>query len=96
MKSNKINLQKPFNTIQNYYLLHDGKRKKPSCSNALNSLPELQSRWVDAHIILGKTYLAIAQEEGVDKSAVRRSVLSRLVNMRKYIEINTTDTAEAG
>ena len=39
--------------------------------NALNSLPELQGRRVDAHLILGKSYREIAREEGVDKSAVR-------------------------
>lgn len=42
--------------------------------NALNSLPEIQGRRVDAHLILGKSYRQIAREEGVDKSAVRCSV----------------------
>ena len=43
--------------------------------NALNSLPEIQGRRVDAHLILGKSYREIARDEGVDKSAVRNSVL---------------------
>lgn len=56
--------------------------------NALNSLPEIQGRRVDAHIILGKTYRAIGAEEKVDKSAVRGSVLCGLAAMRKYIQKN--------
>ena len=33
--------------------------------NALNSLPEIQGRRIDAHIILGKSIKAIAEAEGV-------------------------------
>ena len=47
--------------------------------NALNSLPEVQGRRVDAYLILGKTYRQIAREEGVDKCAVRRSVKSGIM-----------------
>ncbi len=53
--------------------------------NALNSLPEIQGRRVDAHIILGMTYREIALAEGVDKSAVRRSILSGIAQMKKYL-----------
>ncbi len=56
--------------------------------NALNSLPEIQGRRVDAHIILGMTYREIALSEGVDKSAVRRSVLSGIAQMKKYLRKN--------
>lgn len=56
--------------------------------NALNSLPEIQGRRVDAHFILGKTYRMIAAEENVDKSNVRRSVLCGLAAMRKYLQKN--------
>ena len=56
--------------------------------NALNSLPEIQGRRVDAHFILGMTYREIAQAEGVDKSAVRRSVLSGIAQMKKYLRKN--------
>ena len=56
--------------------------------NALNSLPETQGRRVDAHFILGMTYREIAQAEGVDKSAVRRSVLSGIAQMKKYLRKN--------
>mgnify|MGYP000212288062 FL=1 len=56
--------------------------------NALNSLPEVQGRRVDAHLILGKTYREIAQEECVDKSVVRRSVLRGLDAMKKYLRKN--------
>ena len=56
--------------------------------NALNSLPEIQGRRVDAHLILGKTYREIAREEGTDKSVVRRSVMRGLETMKKYLRKN--------
>ena len=56
--------------------------------NALNSLPEVQGRRVDAHLILGKSYRQIAQEQDVDKSAVRCSVKSGIKRMKKYLRKN--------
>ena len=56
--------------------------------NALNSLPEIQGRRVDAHLILGKSFRQIAREEGVDKSAVRHSVRSGIKRMKKYLRKN--------
>lgn len=56
--------------------------------NALNSLPETQGRRVDAHLILGMSYRDIAKVEGVDKSAVRHSVLSGISQMKKYLRKN--------
>ena len=56
--------------------------------NALNTLPEIQGRRVDAHFILGMSYREIAQAEGVDKSAVRNSVLCGLKSMKKYLRKN--------
>lgn len=53
--------------------------------NALNTLPEVQGRRVDACVILGKSYREVAKAEGVDKSAVRRSVLLGLEHMKKYL-----------
>ena len=53
--------------------------------NALNSLPEIQGRRVDAHLILCKSYREIAREEGVDKSAIRGSVLCGIEAMKKYL-----------
>ena len=54
--------------------------------NALNTLPEVQGRRVDAHFMLGMTYREIARAEGVDKSAVRCSILCGLENMKKYLK----------
>ena len=54
--------------------------------NALNSLPEIQGRRVDACIIEGMSFRAVAESEGVDKSSVRQSVLCGLENMRKYLK----------
>ena len=56
--------------------------------NALNSLPEIQGRRVDAHLILGKSFRQIAWEEGVSKSAVRDSVHCGLESMKKYLRKN--------
>lgn len=53
--------------------------------NALNSLPEMQGRRVDAHFILGMSYREIARAEGVDKSAVRHSVLLGLKEMKNFL-----------
>lgn len=54
--------------------------------NALNTLPELQGRRVDACIICGMSYRAVARAEGVDKAAVRLAVKRGLENMRKYLK----------
>lgn len=56
--------------------------------NALNSLPEIQGRRVDAHLILEKSYRQIAREEGVDKSSIRRSVERGKEQMKKYLREN--------
>ena len=56
--------------------------------NALNSWPEIQGRRVDAHLIEGKSYREIARGEGVDKSAVRCSVLCGIESMKKYLRKN--------
>lgn len=53
---------------------------------ALNSLPDVQGRRIDAHYILGKSYKQIAKEEGVDESAVRASVKRGLQSMKKYLK----------
>lgn len=54
--------------------------------NALNALPEIQGRRVDACVILGKSYREVARAEGVDKSTVRESVRAGLENMKKYLK----------
>ena len=54
--------------------------------NALNSLPEIQGRRVEACIILGASYREQARIEGVGKSSIRMSVLYGLENMREYLK----------
>ena len=51
--------------------------------NALNSLPEIQGRRIDAHIILGKSTKEIAEAEGVHEEAVRQSIKRGLERMKK-------------
>lgn len=41
---------------------------------ALNSLPPVQGRRVDAYYLLGKSYLEIAEDERICESAVRKSI----------------------
>ncbi len=56
--------------------------------NALNSLPEVQGRRVDAHFILGKSYREIANAESVNWCSVRESTRAGLAAMRKYLKEN--------
>ena len=65
-------------------------RKERFCRlcRALNSLPETQGRRVDACVILGRSYREVARAEGVDKSAVRRSVQRGIEQMKKYLKEN--------
>ena len=42
--------------------------------------------WLEAHLILGKSYRQIAREQGVDKSVVRRSVKRGMAAMKKYLK----------
>ena len=51
--------------------------------NALNSLPEIQGRRIDAHIILGISIKAIAEAEGVHEESVRQSIKRGLERMKK-------------
>ena len=51
--------------------------------NALNSLPEIQGRRIDAHIILGKSVKEIAEAEGVHEESVRQSIKRGLERMKK-------------
>lgn len=62
-------------------------RKERFCHlwNALNSLPEVQGRRVDACIILGKSYREVAKAEGVSKTSVQESVQRGLDGMKKYL-----------
>ena len=51
--------------------------------NALNSLPEIQGRRIDAHIILGKSIKEIAVTEGVHEVYIRLSIKRGLERMKK-------------
>ena len=48
--------------------------------NALNSLPEIQGRRIDAHIILGKSIKEIAEAEGVSRSAEGCTLIGQKLN----------------
>ncbi len=55
---------------------------------ALNSLPEIQGRRIDAHYILGKSRKEIADAEGVSESSVNESIRRGLRAMKEIIEKN--------
>lgn len=52
--------------------------------NALNSLPEIQGRRIDAHIILGKSIKEIAEAEGVHEESIRQSIKRGLERMKTF------------
>ena len=53
---------------------------------ALNSLPEIQGRRVEAHYLLGKTQTEIAEAEGVTKESVNIAITRGLAAMKKYLQ----------
>lgn len=53
---------------------------------ALNELPELQGRRVEAHYLLGKSVQEIAKEEGVGERNVRKSIQRGLEGMKKFMK----------
>jgi len=55
---------------------------------ALNSLPDIQGRRIDAHYLQGKSRKEIAQAEGVSERAVNYSIESGLTAMRKFLSNN--------
>ena len=56
--------------------------------HALNKLPEIQGRRVEAHYLLGQSQKEIAKAEGVTKGSVSESIKKGLAPMRKYLEEN--------
>ena len=56
--------------------------------HALNKLPEIQGRRVEAHYLLGQSQKEIAKAEGVTKGSVSESIKKGLAAMRKYLEEN--------
>ena len=59
-----------------------------SLCRALNSLPEIQGRRVEAHYLLEVSHNEIARAEGVSKSAVTLSIRKGLEAMRKFLKEN--------
>jgi RNA polymerase sigma-70 factor (ECF subfamily) len=55
---------------------------------ALNSLPEIQGRRIDAHYLLGQSRKDIAEAEGVSQKAVGKAIQRGLEAMRKYFQEN--------
>ena len=53
---------------------------------ALNSLPEIQGRRIEACYLLGKKRREIAEAEGVSGSSVSTSIKKGLVAIRKYMK----------
>ena len=62
--------------------------KERFCSlcSALNSLPEIQGRRIDANLILGMSKKEIAEAEGVSERAVGIAIERGLTAMKKYLK----------
>ena len=56
--------------------------------NALNTLPEMQGRRVEACVIDDKSYAEVGRTEGVHSGSVRGSVLRGLESMKEYLKEN--------
>ena len=54
---------------------------------ALNSLPEIQGRRIEAHYLLGMSQKEIAEAEGVSLNSVSVSIRRGLQAMKKYLKI---------
>lgn len=63
--------------------LLDRKEQFMRLCRALNSLPPVQGRRIDACILLGRSVREVAQDEGVDAESVRQSIKRGLERMRK-------------
>ena len=55
---------------------------------ALNSLPEIQGRRVEARYLTGKSIQEIAKAEGVSESSVKESITRGIKSMRKVFKNN--------
>ena len=53
--------------------------------HALNSLPEIQGRRIEAHFLLGKSRKEIAEAEGVSENSVNVAIKRGLMAMKKYL-----------
>ena len=53
---------------------------------ALNELPDIQGRRVEAHYLIGKSQKEIARTEGVSEIAVHKSIKKGLGRMRKNLK----------
>ena len=53
---------------------------------ALNTLPEIQGRRIEAHFLLGMSQAEIAEAEGVSKSSVSISITRGLVAMKNILK----------
>ena len=56
--------------------------------NALNTLPEMRGRRVEACVIDDKSYAEVGRTEGVHSGSVRGSVLRGLESMKEYLKEN--------
>ena len=58
---------------------------------ALNSLPEIQGRRIEAHFLLGMNRKEIAESENVCESAVTKSIIRGLKEMKQFMSKNNSE-----
>lgn len=63
-------------------------REHMTCSlfSALRELPDAQARRVYAHYILGRSYMTIAHNEGINEGNVRKSVVRGLRRLKRVLQ----------
>ena len=66
-------------------MIYEIKENRCRLCHALNALPEIQGRRIEAHYLLGKSRKKIALEEGVSESSVNESIKRGLRQMRKFL-----------
>ncbi|MBS5843906.1 MAG: sigma-70 family RNA polymerase sigma factor [Clostridiales bacterium] len=64
----------------------DMKERHCQLCRALNSLPEIQGRRIEAHYFLGQSQREIAENEGVSVNAVSKSIQKGLLSMKKFLK----------
>ena len=72
-------------TTDNPEAIFEMKERFCRLCRALNSLPEIQGRRIEARYIHGKSVTAIAEAEGVSKGSVSISITRGLEAMKKYL-----------
>jgi len=82
----EMNKSSIFNTTNSPDVLLEMKERYCRLCRALNALPEIQGRRIEAHYFHGKSQSAIAKSEGVTRNAVNISIVKGLGTMKEVLK----------